>query len=73
MMVNDCWDEDMGALINSTIYFQDYLLKELSNPMVLALDGIDCTEENQRSHSLVDRHKLRTTSTEILSCIRAAY
>ncbi|AFZ28431.1 hypothetical protein Cylst_6673 (plasmid) [Cylindrospermum stagnale PCC 7417] len=39
--LNDYWDEDMGALINSTIYFQGYLLKELSNPMVLVLDGID--------------------------------
>jgi hypothetical protein len=39
--LNDYWDEDMGALINSTIYFQGYILKEISNPMVLALDGID--------------------------------
>lgn len=39
--LNDYWDEDMGALINSTIYFQGYLLKELSNPIVLALDGVD--------------------------------
>lgn len=39
--LNDYWDEDMGALINSTIYFQGYLLKQLSNPIVLALDGID--------------------------------
>ncbi|MGB8690658.1 MAG: AAA-like domain-containing protein [Microcoleus sp.] len=39
--LNDYWDEDMGALINSTIYFQGYILKELSNPIVLALDGID--------------------------------
>ncbi len=39
--LNDYWDEDMGALINSTIYFQGYLLKELSHPIVLALDGID--------------------------------
>ena len=31
----------MGALVNSTIYFQGYLLKELSNPIVLALDGVD--------------------------------
>jgi hypothetical protein len=31
----------MGALINSTIYFQGYLLKELSNPIILALDGVD--------------------------------
>jgi hypothetical protein len=39
--LNDYWDEDMGALINSTIYFQGYLLKEISNPIVLALDSID--------------------------------
>lgn len=39
--LNDYWDEDMGALVNSTIYFQGYLLKELSNPIVLALDGIE--------------------------------
>ena len=39
--LNGYWDEDMGALINSTIYFQGYILKEISNPIVLALDGID--------------------------------
>jgi hypothetical protein len=39
--LNDYWDEDMGALINSTIYFQGYLLKEISNPIILALDGVD--------------------------------
>ena len=39
--INDYWDEDMGALINSTIYFQGYLLKEISNPIVLALDKVD--------------------------------
>ncbi|GAA6618778.1 AAA-like domain-containing protein [Scytonema sp. NUACC26] len=39
--LNDYWDEDMGALINSTIYFQGYLLKELSYPIILAVDGID--------------------------------
>ena len=39
--LNDCWDEDMGALMNSTIYFQGYILKEISNPIVLALDRID--------------------------------
>jgi len=39
--LNDYWDEEMGPLINSTIYFQGYILKEIFNPMVLALDGID--------------------------------
>jgi hypothetical protein len=37
--LNDYWDEDMGALMNSTIYFQGYILKEISHPIVLALDG----------------------------------
>jgi hypothetical protein len=39
--LNDYWEEEMGALINSTIYFQGYILKEIFNPIVLALDGID--------------------------------
>jgi hypothetical protein len=39
--INEYWDEDMGALINTTIYFQGYILKEIFNPIVLALDGID--------------------------------
>jgi hypothetical protein len=39
--LNDYWDEDMGALMDSTIYFQGYILKEISHPIVLALDGID--------------------------------
>ncbi|MBD2525723.1 AAA-like domain-containing protein [Nostoc sp. FACHB-133] len=39
--LNQYWDEDMGALINSTIYFQGYILKELSNPIILAIDGVD--------------------------------
>ena len=39
--INDFWDEDIGALTNSTIYFECYLLKELSNPIILALDGVD--------------------------------
>jgi len=39
--LNHYWDEEMGPLINSTIYFQGYILKEIFNPIVLALDGID--------------------------------
>ncbi|NQE34742.1 AAA-like domain-containing protein [Microcoleus asticus] len=39
--LNDYWDEDMGALMNSTIYFQGYILNEISQPIILALDGID--------------------------------
>lgn len=38
--LNDYWDEDMGALINSTIYFQVYLLQVIDRPVVLALDGV---------------------------------
>lgn len=32
------WDEDIGALMNCTIYFQEHLLNQISNPILLALD-----------------------------------
>ncbi|OUL28386.1 AAA-like domain-containing protein [Nostoc sp. 106C] len=38
--LNEYWDEDMGALINSTIYFQAYLLPKIDRPVVLALDSV---------------------------------
>ena len=39
--LEEYWDEDMGALINCTIYFRDYLLKEISHPMILAFDEVN--------------------------------
>lgn len=38
--LNDYWDEDMGSLINSTIYFQAYLLQAIDCPIILALDSV---------------------------------
>jgi transcriptional regulator with XRE-family HTH domain len=35
------WDDDLGSKISCTSYFQDYLLKEISAPVVLALDEVN--------------------------------
>ncbi len=35
------WDDDLGSKISCTSYFQDYLLKEISAPIVLALDEVN--------------------------------
>ena len=39
--LDDYWDEDIGGKISSTIYFQDYLLEEVKEPLVLALDEVN--------------------------------
>ncbi len=39
--LDDYWDEDNSALMNSTIYFQGYLLKRIFSPVVLALDEVN--------------------------------
>ncbi len=39
--LDDYWDEDIGAKISCTLYFQDYLLEELKEPLVLALDEVN--------------------------------
>ena len=37
----DCyWDEDLGIKVNSTIYLEDYILKKLDKPLVLAIDRL---------------------------------
>ena len=35
------WDEDLGSKISCTTYFQEYLLAEINNPLVLALDEVN--------------------------------
>ena len=35
------WDEDIGPLVSSTLYFEDYLLSQLEHPLVLALDELN--------------------------------
>ena len=39
--LEDYWDEEIGSKLSCTIYFQDYLLKKLDNPLVLALSKLD--------------------------------
>ena len=36
--LDDYCDEDMGSLLNCTLYFQDYLLAEINSPLILAID-----------------------------------
>jgi hypothetical protein len=39
--LDEYWDEDLGSKISCTSYFQDYLLKEITTPLVLALDEVN--------------------------------
>lgn len=40
--LNDYWDSDiLGSNDNCTVYFEEYLLTEIDNPVVLALDNVD--------------------------------
>ena len=39
--IEDYWDEEIGSKLSCTIYFQYYLLKQLDNPLVLALSKVD--------------------------------
>jgi transcriptional regulator with XRE-family HTH domain len=39
--LDDYWDEDLGSKISCTSYIQDYLLKSITTPLVLALDEVN--------------------------------
>ena len=39
--IDDYWDEDIGSKISCTLYFQDYLLEQINQPFVLALDEVN--------------------------------
>jgi AAA-like domain len=39
--LDDYWDEDLGSKANCTIYLQEYLLSQIDNPLVLALDEVN--------------------------------
>jgi AAA-like domain len=39
--LDDYWDEDLGSKISCTAYFQDYLLKKIPAPVVLAFDEVN--------------------------------
>ena len=36
--LDEYWDQDLGSKISCTSYFEDYLLKSVQNPLILALD-----------------------------------
>lgn len=39
--LDDYWDDDLGSKISCTLYFQDYLLKQIATPLVVALDEVN--------------------------------
>lgn len=39
--IEEYWDDIFGDKDNCTIYFEEYLLQEINNPLVLALDEVD--------------------------------
>ncbi len=40
-MLDEYWDEDMGSKVSCKIYFQAYILKQINNPLVLALNEVN--------------------------------
>lgn len=40
-ILDQYWDEDMGSKVSCKIYFQAYLLKQINNPLVLALNEVN--------------------------------
>ncbi len=41
-LLDDYWDEELfGSLMSCKSYFQSYILEQLTNPIVLALDNVD--------------------------------
>lgn len=39
--LDDYWDEDIGGKVSCTLYFQDYILRNINEPFVLALDEVN--------------------------------
>jgi len=39
--LNDFWDKDIGILLSCSLYFQGYLLQEINNPILLAIDEVN--------------------------------
>ena len=44
--LGEYWDDIFGCNSNSTAYFEEYLLSEISSPLVLALDKVDVVFEH---------------------------
>ncbi|OIP72804.1 MAG: serine/threonine protein kinase [Oscillatoriales cyanobacterium CG2_30_40_61] len=39
--IDDFWDEDVGTLVSSSLYFQGYLLELIQEPIILAIDEVN--------------------------------
>ncbi|NER46293.1 MAG: DNA-binding protein [Symploca sp. SIO1A3] len=39
--LDDYWEEGLGSSYNCTLYFEEHLLSQIDNPLVLALDEVD--------------------------------
>ncbi|MEO1619404.1 MAG: AAA-like domain-containing protein [Cyanobacteria bacterium J06632_3] len=43
--LDDYWDDDTGAKLSATIYFEEYILEAIQTPIVLALNEVNCVFE----------------------------
>ncbi|BAZ09650.1 hypothetical protein NIES4071_14600 [Calothrix sp. NIES-4071] len=39
--LDDYWDDDIGSKVSSKVYFQEYLLAQINNPLVLVLNEVN--------------------------------
>jgi len=39
--LNNIWDDEVGCKLNCSLYFQNYLLKQIQSPVVLVLNEVD--------------------------------
>ncbi|WP_413161104.1 AAA-like domain-containing protein [Capilliphycus salinus ALCB114379] len=39
--LDEYWNEEMGAIVSCTLYFQSYLFEQINSPIVLALDELN--------------------------------
>ncbi|NET11759.1 MAG: serine/threonine protein kinase [Okeania sp. SIO1H6] len=44
--LDDYWDEELGCKASCNLYFQNYLLKSINSPLILALDEVNQVFEN---------------------------
>ncbi|NEP56741.1 MAG: hypothetical protein F6K31_06910 [Symploca sp. SIO2G7] len=46
--LDEYWDDDLGSKMSCTLYVQEYLLEQLKNPLVLALDEVSILFEKPK-------------------------
>lgn len=44
--LDDYWDEELGCKASCNLYFQNYLLKSINSPLIIALDEVNHVFEN---------------------------